>query len=142
MQKLTLTTNAAWGLVLLGGLVECFWVSGLKYASNALLYALTGAGIVISFCCMLFALKKLEVSIAYSVFVGIGTAGVVLFEILFFGESFSVLKVLFIGLLLIGVIGLKLVSKEEPKALENSKSLGDFKNAQSHENTRNSGGAL
>lgn len=142
MQKLTLTTNAAWGLVLLGGLVECFWVSGLKYASNTLLYALTGAGIVISFCCMLFALKKLEVSIAYSVFVGIGTAGVVLFEILFFGESFSVLKVLFIGLLLIGVIGLKLVSKEEPKALENSKSLGDFKNAQSIENTRNSGGAL
>ena len=77
-QNLNITpSNFAWGLVILGGIVECFWVSGLKYANTPLLYVLTALGVVFSFAMMVFALKVLEVSIAYSVFVGIGTAGVV-----------------------------------------------------------------
>ncbi len=63
---------------------------------------------------MIFAVKVLEVGIAYSVFVGIGTAGITLAEILIFGEEFSALKILFIATLLLGVIGLKLsTSKKE-----------------------------
>ncbi len=81
-------TNFAWGLVVLGGIVECFWVSGLKHADSPLLYALTALGIAFSFSAMIVACKVLEVSIAYSVFVGIGTAGVVASEILIFGGIF------------------------------------------------------
>ena len=73
--------NLAWGLVVIGGIVECFWVSGLKHADSFILYALTTLGIAFSFTMMVLALKVLEVSVAYSVFVGIGTAGVVASEI-------------------------------------------------------------
>ncbi|MBX7490835.1 DMT family transporter [Helicobacter turcicus] len=112
MKQLKLTPNLAWGLVLFGGIIECFWASGLKYADNLFFYTLTGIGILISFFAMIVAVRVLEVGIAYSVFVGIGTAGITIAEILIFGEEFSLLKVLFIVLLLIGVMGLKLSSKE------------------------------
>lgn len=105
--------NLAWGLVVMGGIVECFWVSGLKYADSLPLYALTTLGIVFSFGAMIVACKVLEVSIAYSVFVGIGTAGVVAGEILIFGEAFSALKVALIAVLLGAVIALKFISQKE-----------------------------
>ena len=104
-------TNLAWGLVVLGGIVECFWVSGLKHADSLTLYALTALGIAFSFTMMVLALKVLEVSVAYSVFVGIGTAGVVASEILIFDEPFSALKVGLIAILLCAVIALKFISK-------------------------------
>lgn len=103
----------AWILIILGGIVEIFWVSGLKYADSLFLHILTGIGILFSFSAMIIACKKIEVSIAYSVFVGIGTAGVVLSEMLYFGEPFDPIRLILIGVLLIGVIGLKLTSKEE-----------------------------
>lgn len=121
-----LTANLAWFLVILGGVVECFWVSGLKYANSPLTYILTGLGILISFCCAVIAMRKIEVSVAYAVFVGIGTMGVVLSEMVFFEEKFSFLKIFLIFILLLGVIGLKFVSKENDEALvdEFSQDLG------------------
>lgn len=102
--------NLAWFLVILGGIVELFWVSGLKYADNALWYALTICGIAFSFVCMLIAVRHIEVSVAYAVFVGIGTVGIVIAEMLVFHQQFSWLKLLFISTLLLGVVGLKLIS--------------------------------
>lgn len=60
---------------------------------------------------MIMAGRKLPVGTIYAVFVGLGTAGTVLSEILFFGEPFKVEKALLILLLLAGVIGLKLVTQ-------------------------------
>ncbi|WP_258864640.1 multidrug efflux SMR transporter [Helicobacter sp. MIT 99-10781] len=122
--RANLNTNKAWILIILGGIVECFWVSGLKYADSFALYILTGAGILFSFCAMLIACRKVEVSIAYSVFVGIGAAGVVLFEIFIFGEEFSWIKLALIALLLVGIIGLKIVSKEQTS--EDSKLVNEL----------------
>lgn len=118
MQSIKLTPNLAWGLVIFGGIIECFWASGLKYSDNLFAFTLTGIGIFISFISMILAVKVLEIGIAYSVFVGIGTAGITLAEILVFGEPFSPLKILFIATLLIGVIGLKLSSSEKEEAQE------------------------
>ena len=67
---------------------------------------------------MIIAIKVLEIGVAYSVFLGIGTAGVTLSEIFIFGEPFSPLKVLFIATLLIGVIGLKLSTSDKEEAQE------------------------
>ena len=64
---------------------------------------------------MIIATKKIEVSIAYAVFVGIGAAGVALSEIVVFGASTSPLQLTFIVLLILSVIGLKLASKENDK---------------------------
>lgn len=103
----------AWGALLLGSMIEWIWVSGLKYADTFALHALTAGTIIASFSLMLIAVKKIEVSIGYSVFVGLGTVGVVLSEILIFKQPFDVIKIIFICILLIGVIGLKIVSKED-----------------------------
>ena len=120
-----MSSNLAWVLIVIGGIVECFWVSGLKYADSFVLYILTGLGILISFSCGIIAMKKIEVSVAYAVFVGIGTAGVVLAEMLYFGENFSLIKILLITILVICVVALKFVSKENDEGIskENSSDL-------------------
>lgn len=119
------STNFAWILIILGGIIECFWASGLKYADNLLLYTLTGIGILFSFAAMILAIKSdIEIGVAYSVFVGIGTVGIALAEIIVFGEPFSLLKITLILLLLIGVIGLKLAtSKKETKEQTSTKEI-------------------
>lgn len=120
-----MSSNLAWVLIVIGGIVECFWVSGLKYADSFVLYILTGLGILISFSCGIIAMKKIEVSVAYAVFVGIGTAGVVLAEMLYFGENFSLIKIFLITILVICVVALKFVSKENDEGIskENSSDL-------------------
>ncbi|HHW4189364.1 DMT family transporter [Campylobacter coli] len=99
-------------MVIFGGLIECFWVGGLKYSTELWQYILTIIGVCISFTLFLKACEKLEVSIAYSVFVGIGTVGVVLNEIFLFDIEVSVAKIVLIAILLLSIIGLKLISKE------------------------------
>lgn len=109
--------NFSWLLVILGGIVEIFWVSGLKYSTTPFLYFLTFIGIVFSFFAMIIASKKIEVSVAYSVFVGIGAVGVVFSEMFFFNEKFSILKISLIAILIFAVIGLKLSSSENDKKI-------------------------
>ena len=99
-------------MVIIGGFVECFWVSGLKYSIEFWHYILTAIGVCISFACFLKACERLEVSIAYSVFVGIGTIGVVLNEMFIFNESSSIAKLTLIAILLLSIIGLKIINKE------------------------------
>lgn len=54
------------------------------------------------------ALKKLEVGMVYAIWSGVGTALIVSIGILFFNEVFSVRKIMFIVLIIVGVIGLNL----------------------------------
>lgn len=107
-----MNTNIAWFMVIFGGLIECFWVGGLKYSTELWQYILTIIGVCISFTLFLKACEKLEVSIAYSVFVGIGTVGVVLNEMFIFNEAVSIVKLVLIAILLLSIIALKWVSKE------------------------------
>ncbi|WP_144689429.1 DMT family transporter [Campylobacter jejuni] len=107
-----MNTNIAWFMVVFGGLIECFWVGGLKYSTELWQYILTILGVCISFVLFLKACEKLEVSVAYSVFVGIGTIGVVLNEMFIFNEAVSIVKLVLIAILLLSIIALKWVSKE------------------------------
>ncbi|WP_431026699.1 DMT family transporter [Lysinibacillus sp. LZ02] len=102
--------NRYWGLVLLAGIIEILWAMGLKYASSFWMWSGVIALIVLSFYLLLIANEKLPVATVYAVFTGIGTAGTVIVETLLFNEPFSFTKVGFITLLLVGVMGLKLVS--------------------------------
>ncbi|WP_367179003.1 multidrug efflux SMR transporter [uncultured Helicobacter sp.] len=110
-KKLYVGTNMAWFLVIIAGIIECFWASGLKYAQSMWAYNIVALGIILSFVLNLVACRVLEASTVYAVFVGIGTAGIVSSEILIFDEPFSFTKVILIFLLLCAVIGLKLSSK-------------------------------
>jgi paired small multidrug resistance pump len=99
-----------WLYVLLAGIIEVLWVIGLKHASNVLEWTGTVICILFSFYLMLQASKHLPVGTVYAVFVGIGSTGTVIADMLFFGEPFQLAKVVLIAVLLSGVIGLKLVT--------------------------------
>jgi paired small multidrug resistance pump len=105
--------NKEWAKVLIAAFFEVFWVIGLKHADDFWTWIGTIISIAISFYGLIMSGKKLPVGTVYAVFVGLGTAGTVAAEILFFGEPFKVVKLLLILLLLLGVIGLKLVSNED-----------------------------
>ena len=105
--------NASWALVIIAAVFEVIWVIGLKHANSLWEWSLTALAIVISFGGLIIASNKLPVGTVYAVFVGLGAAGVVCSEILFFDEPFKLIKLVLIGVLLIGVIGLKLVTDEK-----------------------------
>ncbi|WP_232697149.1 DMT family transporter [Brevibacillus daliensis] len=105
--------NKNWLYVLIAGLLEIYWVSGIKHSVTWYEWAGTLIAIMISFYVLIQATKKLPIGTVYAVFTGIGTAGTVLTEILLFGEPVVVAKIALVALLLTGVIGLKLITKEE-----------------------------
>ncbi|MDQ0225704.1 DMT family transporter [Metabacillus niabensis] len=107
--------NTNWMKVIVAAFFEVFWVIGLKHADDFWTWAGTVISIIISFYVMIMAGRKLPVGTVYAVFVGLGTAGTVIAEILFFGEPFKMSKILMILLLLAGVIGLKLVTTDKGK---------------------------
>ena len=101
-----------WIKVFVAAFFEVFWVIGLKHSEGFWTWTGTVISIIISFYVMIMAGRKLPVGTVYAVFVGLGTAGTVISEIIFFGEPFKMSKILLILLLLAGVIGLKLVTKD------------------------------
>ncbi|KAB7664308.1 DMT family transporter [Bacillus sp. B1-b2] len=105
--------NSNWLKVIIAAFFEVFWVIGLKHSDNIWAWIGTFICIIISFYVMIMAGRQLPVGTVYAVFVGLGTAGTVFSEILFFGEPFKMEKVLLIFLLLAGVIGLKMVTKDK-----------------------------
>lgn len=114
--------NKEWVKVLIAACFEVFWVIGLKHAYDGWTWLGTALSIGISFYLLIMAGEKLPVGTVYAVFVGMGTAGTVLSEMILFGEPFNLVKVLLILLLLIGVIGLKMVTKDEKAKTEGAES--------------------
>ena len=86
---------------------------GLKHSSNLFEWSATVLAIVISFSGLIYASSKIPVCTCYAVFVGLGTAGTVIVEMIFFNEPFQFIKIVLIGVLLVGVLGLKLLSSSE-----------------------------
>ncbi|PAD34185.1 DMT family transporter [Terribacillus saccharophilus] len=109
-----------WFSVILAGIIEVLWVIGLKHANNTLEWAGTIICILLSFYLMLQASKHMPVGTVYAVFVGIGSTGTVIVDMLFFGEPFKLVKVALIAVLLLGVIGLKLVTGDKQTTEENA----------------------
>ena len=108
--------NRTWLLVVVAAVFEVGWVAGLKHADSIWTWALTIVALVVSFVVLIRASQKLPASTVYAVFVGLGTAGTVAGEMLFFGEPFRWSKVILIALLLCGIIGLKLASAEHSES--------------------------
>ncbi len=64
----------------------------------------------ISFTMLTLALKKLDISVAYAIWSGVGTALVVIIGMVWFKEPVLLLKFVFVGLIIMGVAGLEMVS--------------------------------
>ena len=105
--------NTNWIKLFIGAFFEVFWLIGLKHANGFWTWTGTVVAIMISFYAIISAGRKLPVGTVYAVFVGLGTAGTVLSGIIFFGEPFKIEKIILTLLLLAGVMGLKLVTKDE-----------------------------
>ena len=104
-------SNRGFLWILLGAVAECGWAYGLKHASNLGEFLLTTALVSISFVSFMKALKYLPVSISYAVFVGFGTAFIVIAEIISDyaanGALPNFIRLFFIATLILGVFGLK-----------------------------------
>lgn len=105
--------NKTWLSVIIAALIEVGWVIGFKHANGILEWGATVIAILASFTLMMIASRSLPVGTVYAVFVGLGTAGTVLAEIILFGTPIQIGKMVLIGILLLGVIGLKMLSKEK-----------------------------
>jgi quaternary ammonium compound-resistance protein SugE len=104
--------NMAWTLLFAAGIFEIAMAASLKSSKGWTQFAPSALGIgaaIASFYLLTLALRDLPVGTAYAVWTGIGTAGGALIGIVLFGESASSIKLTLIGLILAGMMGLKLI---------------------------------
>ena len=103
----------AWTYLFIAGLLEIGWAIGLKYTegfSRLVPSVLTVAAMILSLALLGLALKTLPVGTAYAVWTGIGAVGTAILGIYLFAEPATVARLASIGLIVAGIIGLKLVS--------------------------------
>jgi quaternary ammonium compound-resistance protein SugE len=102
----------AWVVLFLAGLLEVGWALGLKYTEGFTRFWPT-VGTVVSMVLSLgmlgIALRTLPLGTAYAIWTGVGTVGTVVLGIALFGESADALRLSCVGLILAGIVGLKLV---------------------------------
>ena len=103
----------AWVLLFLAGLLEVAWAVGLKYTdgfTRPLPTAATLVAMIASVILLALAVRTLPLGTAYAVWTGIGTAGAVLLGIVLFQEPATLARLFFAGLIVAGIVGLKLVT--------------------------------
>lgn len=103
----------AWAILFLAGLFEIAWAIGLKYTdgfSRPVPSALTLAAMAISVVLLGMALRTLPVGTAYAIWTGIGAVGTAILGIVLFQEPAHAARLACIGLIVAGIIGLKLAS--------------------------------
>lgn len=103
----------AWIYLIIASLFEVAWAIGLKYTEGwSKLYPslFTLAGMLASFYFLSLAVNALPIGTAYAIWTGIGAVGTAILGIVLFGESRDLARLLCIGLILAGIIGLKLTA--------------------------------
>ena len=101
----------AWIVLLLAGLAEIGWVIGLKYSegfTRPVPSQLTVVALAASMLLLGWAVRSLPIGTAYAVWTGIGAIGAAVAGLMLFGESANPMRLLCIGLIVAGVVGLKL----------------------------------
>jgi quaternary ammonium compound-resistance protein SugE len=109
-----LTAGTAWVVLFFAGLCEVGWAIGLKYSegyTRLLPSAFTIALMVLSVVLLGWSLKALPVSTAYAVWTGIGAVGTAALGIYLFDEPSDALRLMCIGLIVAGILGLKLAAR-------------------------------
>lgn len=102
----------AWAYLFVAGLFEVGWAVGLKYTQGftrlwPTLWTL--GAMAVSLGLLGLALRTLPVGTAYAVWTGIGSVGTAGLGIWLFGDPATVARLLCIGLIVAGIVGLKLV---------------------------------
>ena len=103
----------AWVVLLIAGLLEVGWAVGLKYTEGFTRLwpsVATGVALVASMILLATAVRTLPLGTGYAVWTGIGTVGTAIFGIVLFREPATALRLVCIGLIVAGIIGLKLAT--------------------------------
>lgn len=105
----------AWIYLVVAGMFEWGWPVGLKFGLtdeglNWGWIAFAAVCMLASGACLLVAQKTIPMGTAYAVWTGIGAVGAFVIGILLFTEPATLARFFFVGLILTGIIGLKLVS--------------------------------
>lgn len=103
----------AWAILIVAGLFEIAWAIGLKYTEGFTRpwpSVFTGTSMVVSVVLLGIAMKSLPVGTSYAVWVGVGAVGTAILGIVLFGESANAGRLLSLGLIVAGIIGLKLAT--------------------------------
>lgn len=102
-----------WLFLSIAGIFEVCWAISLKYSqgfTRLVPSIVTIVGMIASFYFLSLALKNLPLGTAYAIWTGIGTVGTVILGIIFFKEPIDITRLICIGFIIIGIVGLKLVS--------------------------------
>ena len=105
----------AWLYLLVAGLMEIAWAVGLKYTEGFTRLwpsVWTGVALVLSMILLAAAMRALPLGTAYAIWTGIGAVGTAALGIFLFGESASPARLVCIGLIVAGLVGLKLTSSD------------------------------
>ena len=100
----------SWIYLFLAGLCEIGWTVGLKYTDGfskllpSVFVVLVSIG---SLAFLSLAAQKLPLSIAYPIWTGMGVVGAFVFGAILFNEPVSVLRVVFVSMIMCGIVGLR-----------------------------------
>lgn len=103
----------AWVLLLVAGLLEVGWAIGLKYTEGFTRVwpsVFTLAAMTASVVLLAIAMKSLPVGTSYAIWVGVGAVGTALLGIILFGEPANAGRLFSLGLIVAGIVGLKLAT--------------------------------
>lgn len=102
-----------WIMLIIAGLLETGWAIGVKYSegfTKLIPSILTIVGMIASFYFLSLSLKSLPLGTAYAIWTGIGTVGTVILGIILFNEPMDITRLICIGFIVVGIVGLKVVS--------------------------------
>ncbi len=108
-----MTPNSVWGLMALAIAFETAGATMLKLAGGfqrPLWFLAAIAAYVVCFVFFAQAIRHIPLSVAYAIWGGVGAVVIVAIDLLIFGEALGALKVGFIAMIVVGVVGLKLTT--------------------------------
>ncbi|MCU0332906.1 MAG: quaternary ammonium compound efflux SMR transporter SugE [Ignavibacteriaceae bacterium] len=106
----------SWIYLFIAGLFEIGWAVGLKYTEGFTKLwpsLITIIGMILSFYFLSNAVKTIPIGTAYAIWTGIGAVGTAFLGMILFGESKEFIRIFFIFLIVIGIIGLKIFSNAD-----------------------------
>ena len=103
----------SWKVLIIAGVFEVAWAIGLEYSDGFSKFwpsVATVVALVVSMALLAKSLQTLPVGTAYAVWTGIGAVGTVLCGIALFGDSASAVRLVCVGFILLGILGLKVTA--------------------------------
>lgn len=105
-----MSNSTAWLILIVAGILEFIWATGLKYSEGftklgpSIFTILTMA---VSFYLLSLSMKVLPVGVSYTVWTGIGAVGAIVIGFILFKEPLSLMKMIFLGMIVAGILGLR-----------------------------------